>query len=76
MAKEPFEPFEQFAMPNEVRAFVEQSVTQARVAFDGIACADRDRDFGANRSARAAGLRATHLSRSGLSLDPWLLGME
>ena len=33
MAKEPFE---QFAMPNEVRAFVEQSVAQARVAFDGI----------------------------------------
>ena len=36
MAKEPFE---QFAMPNEVRAFVEQSVAQARVAFDGIASA-------------------------------------
>ena len=36
MAKEPFE---QFAMPNEVRAFVEQSVTQARAAFDGIATA-------------------------------------
>ena len=34
MAKEPFE---QFAMPNEVRAFVEQSVSQARTAFDGIA---------------------------------------
>ena len=31
------EPFEQFAMPNEVRAFVEQSVAQARAAFDGIA---------------------------------------
>jgi len=31
------EPFEQFAMPNEVRAFVEQSVAQARSAFDGIA---------------------------------------
>jgi phasin len=30
------EPFEQFAMPNEVRAFVEQSVSQARSAFDGI----------------------------------------
>ncbi len=30
------EPFEQFAMPNEVRAFVEQSVSQARNAFDGI----------------------------------------
>jgi phasin len=36
MAKEPFE---QFAMPNEVRAFVEQSVSQARVAFDGIVTA-------------------------------------
>jgi phasin len=34
MAKEPFE---QFAMPNEVRAFVEESVAQARMAFDGIA---------------------------------------
>jgi phasin len=34
MAKEPFE---QFAMPNEVRAFVEQSVSHARTAFDGIA---------------------------------------
>jgi phasin len=34
MAKEPFE---QFAMPEEVRAFVEQSVSQARTAFDGIA---------------------------------------
>jgi len=34
MAKEPFE---QFAMPDEVRAFVEQSVSQARTAFDGIA---------------------------------------
>jgi phasin len=34
MAKEPFD---QFAMPNEVRAFVEQSVAQARTAFDGIA---------------------------------------
>ena len=33
MAKEPFE---QFAMPNEVRAFVEQSVAQARHAFDGF----------------------------------------
>jgi len=33
MAKEPFE---QFAMPNEMRAFVEQSVAHARGAFDGI----------------------------------------
>jgi phasin len=33
MAKDPFE---QFAIPNEMRAFVEQSVTQARKAFDGF----------------------------------------
>ena len=33
MAKEPFE---QFAVPNELRAFAEQSVTQARKAFEGF----------------------------------------
>ena len=33
MAKDPFE---QFAIPTEMRAFVEQSVTQARQAFDGF----------------------------------------
>jgi phasin len=33
MAKEPFE---QFAIPGEVRAFAEQSVAQARKAFDGF----------------------------------------
>lgn len=33
MAKEPFE---QFGMPKELRAFVEQSVTQAKHAFDGF----------------------------------------
>jgi phasin len=33
MAKDPFE---QFAIPNEMRAFAEQSVTQARKAFDGF----------------------------------------
>jgi phasin len=33
MAKDPFE---QFAIPNEMRAFAEQSVTQARRAFDGF----------------------------------------
>jgi len=30
------ETFEQFAVPDEVRAFVEQSVAQSRTAFDGI----------------------------------------
>jgi phasin len=33
MAKDPFE---QFAIPNEVRSFAEQSVAQARQAFDGF----------------------------------------
>jgi phasin len=33
MAKDPFE---QFAIPNEMRSFVEQSVTQARKAFEGF----------------------------------------
>jgi phasin len=33
MAKDPFE---QFAIPGELRAFAEQSVAQARKAFDGF----------------------------------------
>ncbi len=33
MAKDPFE---QFAIPSEMRGFVEQSVTQARKAFDSF----------------------------------------
>ncbi len=33
MAKEPFE---QFGMPDEVRAVVEQSVSHARIAFKGV----------------------------------------
>jgi phasin len=33
MAKDPFE---QFAIPNEMRAFAEQNVAQARKAFDGF----------------------------------------
>jgi phasin len=33
MAKDPFE---QFAIPNEMRTFAEQSVAQARKAFDGF----------------------------------------
>ena len=38
MAKGPFEkgPFEQFAIPNELRGFAEQSVAQARKAFEGF----------------------------------------
>ena len=32
----PKEPFEQFAMPKEMRAFLEQSVAQAKQAYDGF----------------------------------------
>jgi len=56
MAKEPFE---QFAMPNEVRAFVEQSVAQARAAFDGIAAAATQ--------AVAQWQGQTHAARAGAS---------
>lgn len=31
------DPFEQFAIPNELRSFAEQSVAQARKAFEGFA---------------------------------------
>ena len=54
MAKEPFE---QFAMPNEVRAFVEQSVSQARKAFDGFVQAANKamaQRHGQTQAARAA----------------------
>ena len=30
------DPFEQFAIPNEIRSFAEQSVAQARKAFEGF----------------------------------------
>ena len=30
------DPFDQFAVPNELRTFAEQSVTQARKAFEGF----------------------------------------
>ena len=65
MAKEPFE---QFAMPNEVRAFVEQSVAQARVAFDGIANAANQAVAqwqGQAQAARAGASEIAHKSECG-----------
>lgn len=62
MAKEPFE---QFAMPNEVRAFVEQSVAQARAAFDGIANAANQavsQWHGQAQAARAGASEIAHKS--------------
>src|SRR3982074_1104195 len=45
------------------------------VALDDIACANRDWDRGANRSAGPAGICSAPLSRSGLFLDAGLLGV-
>lgn len=62
MAKEPFE---QFAMPNEVRAFVEQSVAQARAAFDGIVQAANQavsQWHGQAQAARAGASEIAHKS--------------
>jgi hypothetical protein len=62
MAKEPFE---QFAMPNEVRAFVEQSVAHARTAFDGIAQAANQavaQWHGQAQAARAGASEIAHKS--------------
>lgn len=59
------EPFEQFAMPNEVRAFVEQSVAQARTAFDGIAQAANQavaQWHGHAKAARAGASEIAHKS--------------
>ncbi len=59
------EPFEQFAMPNEVRAFVEQSVSQARSAFDGIAQAANQavaQWHGQAQAARAGASEIAHKS--------------
>ena len=59
------EPFEQFAMPNEVRAFVEQSVSQARTAFDGIAQAANEAVAqwkGQAEAARAGASEIAHKS--------------
>ena len=59
------EPFEQFAMPNEVRAFVEQSVTQARTAFDGIVQAANQavaQWHGQAQAARAGASEIAHKS--------------
>jgi phasin len=61
----PKEPFEQFAMPNEVRAFVEQSVSHARTAFDGIAQAANQavsQWHGQAQAARAGASEIAHKS--------------
>jgi len=69
MAKEPFD---QFAMPNEVRAFVEQSVSQARSAFDGIVTAANQAVTqwqGQAEAARAGASEIAHKSMGFVELN-------
>ncbi len=61
MAKDPFE---QFAMPGEMRAFAERGVAQARQAFEGFVEAATKAVGQFQGSARAAQSGATELMPS------------
>jgi phasin len=64
MAKDPFE---QFAVPNEMRAFAEQSVAQARKAFDGFIQAANQTMGQLQGRAAAAHSGATEIAHKSIS---------
>jgi phasin len=64
MAKDPFE---QFAIPNEMRAFAEQSVAQARKAFDGFIDAANKAVGQMHGHAQAAQTSATELAHKSMT---------
>ncbi len=64
MAKDPFE---QFAIPNEMRAFAEQSVAQARKAFDGFIEAANKAVGQLQGHAKAAQSNATELAHKSMT---------
>ncbi len=64
MAKDPFE---QFAIPNEMRAFAEQSVTQARKAFDGFIQAANQAVGQLHGRAQAAQSGATEIAQKSMA---------
>ncbi|HTP93443.1 MAG TPA: phasin family protein [Xanthobacteraceae bacterium] len=64
MAKDPFE---QFAMPNEVRAFAEQSVAQARKAFDGFIQAANQAMGKLEENAQAARSSANEIAHKSMT---------
>jgi phasin len=64
MAKDPFE---QFAIPNEMRAFAEQSVAQARKAFDGFIDAANKAVGQMHGHAQAAQSGANELAHKSMS---------
>ena len=64
MAKDPFE---QFAIPGELRAFAEQSVAQARKAFDGFIQAANQAMGQMQDHAKAAHSGATDIAHKSMS---------
>lgn len=64
MAKDPFE---QFAIPTEVRAFAEQGVTQARKAFEGFIEAANQAMGQMQGRAQAAHSGATEIAHKSMS---------
>ena len=64
MAKDPFE---QFAIPNEMRAFAEQNVAQARKAFEGFIEAANKAVGQMHGRAQAAQSGATELAHKSMA---------
>jgi phasin len=62
----PKDPFEQFAIPNEMRAFAEQSVAQARKAFDGFVQAANQAMGQFHGHAQAAQSGATEIAHKSM----------
>jgi phasin len=63
----PKDPFEQFAIPPEMRAFAEQSVAQARKAFDGFIQAANQAIGQAETHAHAASSSANEIAHKSMS---------
>jgi phasin len=61
------DPFEQFAIPSEMRAFAEQSVAQARKAFEGFAQAASQAMGQFDDHARAARSNAHEIANKSMS---------
>ena len=61
------EPFEQFAIPGDMRAFAEQSVTQAKKAFDGFIQAANQAMGQMQGQAQAAQSTATEIAHKSMS---------
>ena len=61
------DPFEQFAVPPEMRAFAEQSVAQARMAFDGFMQAANQAVEHLHGHAQAAHSGATEVAQKSMA---------